>query len=64
MNSFKVSSNDVRLMEAQAVHQFFLHLMAIFLTARLFGELFAHLKSPPVVGDLLAGVLLGPSGLA
>ncbi|MCQ8118805.1 hypothetical protein [Methylomonas rosea] len=51
-------------MEAKAVHQFFLHLIAILLTARLFGELFAHLKSPPVVGDLLAGVLLGPSGLA
>ncbi|WP_231890337.1 hypothetical protein [Methylomonas methanica] len=44
MNSFKVSSTDVRLMEAQAVHQFFLHLMVILLTARLFGELFARLK--------------------
>ncbi|WP_225893023.1 MULTISPECIES: cation:proton antiporter [unclassified Methylomonas] len=50
-------------MEAQAVHQFFLQLMVILLTARLFGESFARLKSPPVVGELLAGVLLGPSFL-
>jgi Kef-type K+ transport system membrane component KefB len=48
-------------MEAQAVHQFFLQLMVVLLTARLFGELFARLKSPPVVGELLAGVILGPS---
>lgn len=48
-------------MEAQAVHQFFLQLMVILLTARLLGELFARLKSPPVVGELLAGVILGPS---
>ncbi len=48
-------------METQAVHQFFLQLMVILLTARLLGELFAWLKSPAVVGELLAGVILGPS---
>ncbi|OQW72284.1 MAG: sodium:proton antiporter [Proteobacteria bacterium ST_bin11] len=48
-------------MEDQAVHQLFFQLMVILLTARLFGELFARLKSPPVVGELLAGVILGPS---
>jgi len=46
-------------MEAQAVHQFFLQLMVILLTARLLGELFARLKSSAVVGALLAGVILG-----
>jgi len=50
-------------MEAQAVHQFFLQLMVILLTARLLGELFARLQSPAVVGELLAGVILGPSFL-
>ncbi|OAI17569.1 cation:proton antiporter [Methylomonas koyamae] len=51
-------------METQAVHQFFFQLMVILLTARLFGELFARLQSPAVVGELLAGVILGPSLLA
>lgn len=49
------------LVESQAVHQFFFQLMVILLTARLFAELFARLHSPPVVGELLAGVILGPS---
>lgn len=35
--------------------------MVMLLTARLFAELFARLQSPPVVGELLAGVILGPS---
>lgn len=48
-------------MESQAVHHFFFNLMVILLTARLFAECFARLRSPPVVGELLAGVLLGPS---
>jgi Kef-type K+ transport system membrane component KefB len=48
-------------METPAVHQFFFYLMVILLTSRLFAEVFARLKSPPVVGELLAGVLLGPS---
>ena len=48
-------------MESQSVHQFFFQLMVILLTARLFAELFARLHSPPVVGELLAGVILGPS---
>ncbi|MDD2759217.1 MAG: cation:proton antiporter [Methylomonas sp.] len=52
------------VVEAHAVHQFFFQLMVILLTARLLGELFARLQSPPVVGELLAGVILGPSLLA
>lgn len=35
--------------------------MVILLAARLGAELLARLGSPPVVGELLAGVLLGPS---
>jgi Kef-type K+ transport system membrane component KefB len=43
------------------VHTFFLHLMVVLLTARLFAEVAARLKVPSVVGELFAGILLGPS---
>ncbi len=42
-------------------HTFFLYLLAILLTARLMAELAVRLKSPSVIGELLAGVVLGPS---
>lgn len=42
-------------------HTFFLILLGILLTARLFGELAARLQAPPVIGELFAGILLGPS---
>ncbi len=42
-------------------HDFFLILLIILLTARVFAELAVRLKAPPVIGELLAGVLLGPS---
>lgn len=48
-------------MDAQAVHEFFLQLMVMLLMARLFAELFVRFHSPPVVGELMAGVILGPS---
>ncbi len=40
---------------------FFLHLLIILLTARLFAELAVRLQAPAVIGELLAGVVLGPS---
>jgi Kef-type K+ transport system membrane component KefB len=42
-------------------HDFFLILLGILLTARIFAELAARLKAPSVIGELLAGVVLGPS---
>jgi len=42
-------------------HTFFLILVAILLTARLFGELASRMQIPPVIGELLAGMVLGPS---
>ncbi len=42
-------------------HNFFLHLLLILLTARVFAELARRLNSPTVIGELLAGVVLGPS---
>lgn len=42
-------------------HDFFLNLLIILLTARVFAELAVRLKSPAVIGELVAGVVLGPS---
>lgn len=43
------------------VHTFFLYLLVILLTARAFAEIADRLRTPRVMGELLAGVLLGPS---
>jgi Kef-type K+ transport system membrane component KefB len=43
------------------VSDFFLTLLIILLTARIFAELATRLKSPAVIGELFAGVVLGPS---
>lgn len=42
-------------------HTFFLYLLIILLTARLFAEIAVRLKSPPVIGELFAGIVIGPS---
>jgi Kef-type K+ transport system membrane component KefB len=42
-------------------HDFFLNLLIILLTARVFAELAVRMKSPAVIGELAAGVVLGPS---
>jgi Kef-type K+ transport system membrane component KefB len=45
------------------VHIFFLHLMVILVAARACAETAAFLRSPPVVGEVVAGIGLGPSVL-
>ncbi len=40
---------------------FFLYLLIILITARLFAEIAVHLGAPAVIGELAAGILLGPS---
>ena len=42
-------------------HDFFLTLLIILLTARVFAELATRLQAPSVIGELFAGVILGPS---
>jgi len=42
-------------------HTFFLYLLVILISARLFAELAVRLNAPPVIGELVAGVVLGPS---
>ena len=45
-----------------ATHLLF-DLLVVFAAARLAGELFEHARLPAVVGEILAGVLIGPSVL-
>lgn len=42
-------------------HTFFVHLLIILLTARLFAEIAVRLNAPSVIGELVAGIVLGPS---
>ena len=42
-------------------HTFFLYLLIILLAARLMGEIAVRLRAPSVIGELAAGVVLGPS---
>ncbi len=40
---------------------FFTNLLILLLSARLLGELFERFKQPSMIGEILAGVILGPS---
>jgi len=42
-------------------HDFFLILLLILLGARIFSELFRRFGLPPVLGELCAGIVIGPS---
>ena len=42
-------------------HEFFLYLLIILLTARIFAEIASRWGAPIVIGELFAGVVLGPS---
>jgi Kef-type K+ transport system membrane component KefB len=42
-------------------HTFFLYLLIILLSARIFAEIAVRLKSPSVIGELFAGIVIGPS---
>src|SRR3990172_2539088 len=45
------------------VSEFFLKLLVILLSAKLFAEIFAFLRLPSVLGEVIAGLLIGPSFL-
>jgi Kef-type K+ transport system membrane component KefB len=47
-------------MPADAIGPFILFLSLVLTTAHLLGQLFAKLRQPRVIGEILAGVLLGP----
>lgn len=42
-------------------HTFFLYLLIILLTARIFAEIAVRLNAPSVIGELFAGIVIGPS---
>lgn len=44
-----------------AAEQLFVSIVIILVAARVLGELFQRAKQPPLVGELLAGVIIGPS---
>lgn len=44
-----------------ATHTFFLYLLTILLSARIMAEIAVRLKMPSVIGELMAGIILGPS---
>ena len=46
---------------APTTHELLLEMLVIFVCARVLGELFERLALPAVLGEILAGVLLGPS---
>lgn len=46
-----------------SIDQFLLALIAIFVAAKLFGELAVRLGQPAVLGEIIGGVLIGVSGL-
>jgi len=39
---------------------FLLQLLVIFVWAKIFGELFEQMRLPAVLGEILAGIVLGP----
>src|ERR1700738_1164056 len=41
---------------------FLFQLFFIFIWAKLFGEVFEHFRLPAVLGEILAGMLIGPYG--
>lgn len=44
-----------------ATHDFFLILLAILVSARILAEAATRLQVPPVIGEIMAGIILGPS---
>jgi Kef-type K+ transport system membrane component KefB len=46
-----------------APDQFLLQLLVIFVSAKVAGELFERVRLPSVLGEILAGVALGPFAL-
>ena len=43
------------------VSEFFIKLLAIILSAKLFAEVFSRLRMPSVLGEVTAGIVIGPS---
>ena len=42
-------------------HPLLLEIAVVLMAARLFGEVALHLRSPPIIGEIVAGIIIGPS---
>ena len=49
------------MQEATEIHILLIQIAAILLAARICGEVALRLKAPPIIGELCAGIILGPS---
>ena len=54
---YKISFYYIEL----ATEQLFVNIIIILVAARILGEVFQRIGQPPLVGELLAGLLIGPS---
>ena len=59
-----VTTNGHGASHAGVIGQVLLALLVIIVLARLLGNAFRMLHQPPVIGEIIAGILLGPSFLA
>ena len=44
-----------------SIEQLFLSIVILLAGARILGEIFRRLKQPALIGELLAGIILGPT---
>lgn len=49
------------MMEPHFELPFFTNLLILLVSARIFGELFERMKQPAMIGEIIAGIILGPS---
>ena len=42
-------------------HTLLLQIAIVLLAARLFGEVALYLRAPPIIGEICAGIIIGPS---
>lgn len=60
-SSFDLFLNSLSINMGEPVAMLLLQIIAILLVSRLFGYLFAKMGQPTVIGEILAGIILGPS---
>jgi Kef-type K+ transport system membrane component KefB len=60
-NSFELFSNSFSHTLAHPLAVLILQILAIIICARLFGFLFNKIGQPTVIGEIVAGIVLGPS---
>jgi len=58
--SARTAHRDTPHMTPQGTDSFLLQIFTIFVWAKVFGELFERMQLPAVLGEILAGVILGP----